>query len=109
MIKIDVGITIIVTVMLVFVLLGIILSSGKGASLIAGYNTMSEEEKANYDEKALSKFVGKLMFAISFALLFMLIGILYEVNWGFAISVILIIVFTVSSVIYLNTSPRFRK
>lgn len=34
-----------------FIVLGIIFLSGKGADLIAGYNTASPEEKADIDEK----------------------------------------------------------
>ena len=43
----------IITLMLVG--LGILFALGKGAFLIAGYNTMSEKEKAKYDEKKLMK------------------------------------------------------
>ena len=32
-----------------FVGLGVLFSKGKGAFLIAGYNTMSKEKKARYD------------------------------------------------------------
>jgi hypothetical protein len=34
-----------------FVLLGVVFAAGKGTGLIAGYNTASAEEKANYDKK----------------------------------------------------------
>lgn len=39
--------------MLLLSSLGIALLQGKGAWLIAGYNTLSDEEKAKYDELAL--------------------------------------------------------
>lgn len=42
----------------IFVLLTILLLSGKGAGLIAGYNTASEEEKEKYNEKMLCRTVG---------------------------------------------------
>lgn len=38
--------------------LGIIILMGKGSNLIAGYNTASEEEKAEYDEKKLNLITG---------------------------------------------------
>ena len=38
-----------------FVLLGVVFASGKGTGLIAGYNTATAEEKANYDKKKLCK------------------------------------------------------
>ena len=36
--------------------------------MIAGFNTMSEEEKEKYDTVALCKFMGKTMFALSFSM-----------------------------------------
>ena len=48
-----------------FVGLGVLFSKGKGAFLIAGYNTASRSEKENYDEKALCRFMGKLMAAMA--------------------------------------------
>ena len=41
----------------VFVLLGVLFSRGKGAFLIAGYNTASAAERARYVEKALCRFM----------------------------------------------------
>ena len=38
---------------LLFLILGILLWNGKGAFLIAGYNTSSKEEQSKYNEKAL--------------------------------------------------------
>ena len=40
------------------IVIGIVLCCGKGANLIAGYNTASPEERATYDEKALCQAVG---------------------------------------------------
>lgn len=44
--------------------LGAVLYSGKGSFLIAGYNMMSEKEKAQYDEKKLCRAVGILLFVL---------------------------------------------
>lgn len=52
-----------------FVVLGIVFINGKGSFLIAGYNTAPPEEKEKYDEVALCKFMGKMMFVISFIML----------------------------------------
>ena len=49
----------------IFLVLGTVLAFGKGAFLIAGYNTASAEEKAQYDEKKLCRAVSKLMFALA--------------------------------------------
>ena len=48
-----------------FVLLGVVFAAGKGTGLIAGYNTASAEEKANYDKKKLCKAMSRLMFALA--------------------------------------------
>lgn len=40
---------------LLFLVMGIVLFCGKGSRLIAGYNTMSPQEKKKYDEKKLCK------------------------------------------------------
>ena len=50
---------------LVFVLLGILFHFGKGADLIAGYNTLSASKKAEYDVKELCKYMSKFMFALA--------------------------------------------
>ncbi|MHC8514953.1 DUF3784 domain-containing protein [Sporosarcina sp. ITBMC105] len=41
------------SVFFLFIIFGIIFSSGIGAFLIAGYNTMPAREKEKYDEVAL--------------------------------------------------------
>ena len=54
-------------------LLSLLLISGKGSWLIAGYNTASKKEKAKYDEKLLCKVVGVGLLVIAAAILFMAI------------------------------------
>lgn len=63
-----------------FVLITISLLSGKGAWLIAGYNTMSKEEKESFDKKKLSKFAGVLFLFIDVELLVM--NILMNTGYG---------------------------
>ncbi|MPW24345.1 DUF3784 domain-containing protein [Alkalibaculum sp. M08DMB] len=40
-----------IILIIIFIVLGILLFSGKGSMLIAGYNTMPVEKRRNYDEK----------------------------------------------------------
>ena len=42
----------------IFLILTIILLTGHGANLVAGYNTADAEEKSKYDSKKLSRVVG---------------------------------------------------
>lgn len=92
-----------------FLVLAFFLSRGKGAFLIAGYNTMPKEEKAKYDEVALCKFMGKILYGISFSLVLLSLSewlAIPELLWvGIALMTGLI-VFTL---VYSNTGNRFRK
>lgn len=52
-------------VILMFSALGILFSTGKGADLVAGYNTMPKEEKEKIDQKALCKYMAWLIFILA--------------------------------------------
>ena len=56
-----------------FAVLSILLLSGKGSWLIAGYNTASPEEKAKYDSKKLCRVMGGGLLAITAMLIVMCI------------------------------------
>ena len=49
----------------IFAILSIVLLTGHGAGLIAGYNTSSREEKDRYDEKKLCRVIGSGMLFIT--------------------------------------------
>ena len=91
----------------VFVLLGILFSRGKGAFLIAGYNTASAAEKARYDEKALCRFMGKLMFALAACQAVMGLGAAWAGMWLYWLGIALFLAAAVGGVIYANTGRRF--
>ncbi|WP_224485072.1 DUF3784 domain-containing protein [Robertkochia aurantiaca] len=46
----------------IFILLGILVRYAKMYNLIAGYNSMDEEEKARYDIEAIAHIFGNVMF-----------------------------------------------
>lgn len=94
---------------MIFVVLGIILSNGKGSFLIAGFNTLPQEEKDKYDTVALCKFMGKTMFSLSFSMVFWILSDVYDLKWLFAIGLIFFIGIIVVTLIYVNTGNRFRK
>ncbi|MUV38939.1 hypothetical protein JNUCC1_02811 [Lentibacillus sp. JNUCC-1] len=96
-------------IIVLMVMLGIVFSLGKGSSLIAGFNTMSEEEKAKYDVTALSKFMGKIMFTLAFSVVLQLISQIYEKDWLFYISLVLLVGAIIFLLVYVNTGNRFRK
>ncbi len=55
--------------------MSLVLLSGRGSGLIAGYNTASTEEKKRYDEKRLCKTVGA---GLSVTTVAFLVGVLFE-------------------------------
>src|SRR5699024_7885366 len=91
------------------IILGMFLLNGKGSSLIAGYNTMSPEEKKKYDTARLTTFMGKMMFALSFSMLFWIFSIAFEMNGLFFTGLILFLGIVVYMIIYINTGDRFKK
>lgn len=103
------GILILSIVLICFLTLAIIFSKGKGAFLIAGYNTMSQEDKDQYDTVALCKFMGKYMFFMSFCLALFLPAILYDIEALFIIGGALIFISTLALVIYMQLSDQFSK
>jgi len=58
---------------ILFAIISVILISGHGANLIAGYNTASREEKSRYDTKKLCRVVGIGMMLIALMIFIMAI------------------------------------
>lgn len=104
-----VGILVLLSIILLFIIIGTYLMQGKGAFLIAGYNTMPPEEKDQYDVIALCRFMGKMMYAFSLCLVLFLLGDLYRVDWPFYMGTVLMVGLTVFMLIYMNTGQRFKK
>ncbi len=90
--------------------LGIIIRVFNLSGLIAGYNTASSAEKAKYNEKALTRFVGLMLIASGGILLIGGVLIALNVAAGFimAASWALFFVIIISGMFYLNLSPRFK-
>ena len=91
------------------VLLGIILSKGKGSFLIAGFNTMSKGEKEEYDIVSLCKFMGKAMFMFAFCIILFVLSDIFTLKVLFYIGLTLIFSEIVFLLIYSNTGNRFKK
>ena len=97
------------TVCLLFLVLGLVLISGRGAMLIAGYNTMSKEKRAKWDEKALGRFVGWLLIAIIPLQLLVLVGEIFAIGWLVGCGVAATIALLIGGVVYVNTGNRFKR
>ena len=91
-----------------FLILAIVLSKGKGAFLLAGYNTMSENEKAEYDEVAMCKFASKIMYGICFSILLWALSDMLKNQVLFIIGCILFVSLIIFSIVYTNTGNRFK-
>lgn len=85
------------------------LSRGKGSFLIAGFNTMPKEEKEKYDKVALSKFMGKFLYAICFSILLFSFSEWLEMPSLLWIGTGLIIGLVIFMLVYANTGNRFKK
>ena len=92
-----------------FFALGLMFRAGKGAFLIAGYNTMSEKEKAAYDEKALCRSMGKLMFLLGACFAVVTAAAIMEIMWLMWTGMGVFLVIIAVDVIYANTGNRFKK
>ena len=61
-------------VFFILALLSLVLLTGHGANLIAGYNTASKEEKSKYDEKKLCRVTGAGLSFVAILILIMGVG-----------------------------------
>ncbi|NMA95582.1 MAG: DUF3784 domain-containing protein [Clostridiales bacterium] len=98
-----------VIIALIFLALGVVFMMGKGAFLIAGYNTSSKETKDKYDEKALCKFMGKIMFAYMGSFLLMATSDLFKSMVPMWIGFAIFFVISILAVVYANMGSRFRR
>ncbi|MCG7344934.1 DUF3784 domain-containing protein [Sporosarcina sp. ACRSL] len=96
-------------ILLPLLIFAVILSKAKGAALIASYNTMSDKEKAQYDEVALCKFMGKIMYGISFSVLLFAVGEFVEERGLYIVGTVLMIALIIFALVYTNTNNRFKK
>ena len=91
--------------------LGLVLIFLKPAFLLAGYNTMSKEKQAKWDEKALCVFLGWLL--VVEALLLLAVELLARFklisNGAYGGSWLIFIVLMLAGVVYVNVSKRFRR
>lgn len=92
-----------------FFIFATVLLKGKGASLISGYNTMSDSEKAQYDEVALCKFTGKIMYGISISIVLFALSEMLENQVLLIIAFVLLFSLIIFGLVYSNTKNRFKR
>ena len=91
-----------------FIVMGIFLINGKGAFLIAGYNTLSDSDKATYDTKALCRAVGWLLISMAVLGLIFPLASVFESAWLFWVAIIPFMALPFGFAIYANTGNRFK-
>ncbi|WP_343070869.1 DUF3784 domain-containing protein [Bacillus sp. REN10] len=96
-------------ILIPFLIFAIVLSKGKGAFLIAGYNTMSQSEKEKYNEAELCKFMSKIMYGICVSLLLWALSEILDYQILFGLGLILFVCLIVFALVYFNTGNRFKK
>ena len=87
----------------IFLLISLLLFTGKGSWLIAGYNTASKKEKEKYDQQKLCRAMG-----IMCAIIATMTGILAWLNdesYAMIYGIILCIV-VITTVFYVNTNCK---
>lgn len=92
-----------------FIILGVILSMGKGSLLISGYNIMRRDQKKHYDERALCRFTGKIMYCLAFAMLLWLINIILQRPMLLSVSLLFLVGGIVFAVIYAGIGNKFKQ
>lgn len=102
-------VVILLCIMLLFLGLGILFLNGKGAFLIAGYNTKSKAEQEKYDKIALCKFMGKMNLTLAFCMVFLIISRVYQIPFLLFMGVVLFFIIIAFMLFYLNTKNRFKQ
>ena len=90
-----------------FILLGLLV--WRFPKLIAGYNTMTPEERAAFDERALCRFWGKILLPMGAFLPMAAVGGIYDKVWPALAYLALVLGLVAFAIIYSNTGKRFRK
>lgn len=96
-------------VSLLLIVIGIFLLRGKGAFLIAGYNTMSKAEQAQYDAPKLCRFIGKILLPMALLTPLPMVGAYFRLNWPAYAYLAIMGALLVFTLIYANTGNQFKK
>ena len=78
----------------IFVIMGVVILIGKGDNLIAGYNTASQKERAQYNIKRLRGLIGGLLIVLA-PMLFLLHGETMAATGSFVALTILLCIIVV--------------
>lgn len=89
-----------------FLTISIVLISGHGENLIAGYNTASKEEKSKYNTKKLCRVVGTGFLIITLMILAMVIWYTVLPAWFAAVFLGVVVIDCIVIIVLANTICR---
>ena len=87
--------------------LSLILLTGRGSFLVAGYNTMSKAKKARFNAPALCRFVGLVTLPMGILLPLLLIESIRD--WYAWFYTAFVCVLAAIAIVYANVSSRFKR
>lgn len=97
-----------VSMIILFGILGVVFSLGKGSFLIAGFNTLPKKEKEQFYISAMCKFMGKMMFVFSLSVAFWVLSDYLQKPFLIRIGLAIFLGNIVFILAYMNTSNRFK-
>jgi len=92
---------------LFLVVCGIMFLRGRWENLLAGWNTMSETERAKWNKDAMFRFTGWMLIIMSVPLFLLPLVIHYELTALIWVMIGLMTAIPVVGAIYMNVSKRF--
>ncbi len=101
--------TIHLIILAVFLLLGFLFRKGKGAFLIAGYNTASKAQKEKIDKDKLCRLMSNLMFALAACWAVIACCEIFGKVWLLWVGFSAFLLTAIIGVIYMNTGGRINK
>ncbi|MEI6101333.1 MAG: DUF3784 domain-containing protein [Eubacteriales bacterium] len=87
----------------IFFALSVVLLTGKGSWLIAGYNTSSKEEKSKYDSKKLSRAAGIMLLIVTFSVILITFLNSQVIT---VLCTVIILVSVLFTIVYMNTKCK---
>lgn len=92
-----------IVIVILFLLIGIYMLTGRGGFLIAGYNMLPKEQKQKYDEKRLCRFTGVMIILAT-----LYCALMEFTNMNEIYASIGFVVITLTFVIVVNVSSYFK-
>ena len=92
----------------VIIAISVVMMCGKGAMLIAGFNTMPKKEREKYDARALCKFVGGILLPVGITMPAVFLGGFYKLNWLIYLVIAIDVAIVIFALDSAHTGTRFR-